>query len=381
MPLRLSKLFLPIFLLLTACQAEPEEPTERPWSAPDEQGPFDVGVTTLRFQDTRGKDLVAEVWYPAELSPEDEIATYQYTIVSGISYQDPKVDLRFGPHPLVAFSHGYISIRYQSYYLMEHLASHGFVVIATDHPTNTLFDVDESNNTLMMLERPDDIRHSVDHIQELAGQPGLFENALSDDSYTVMGHSFGAVTAMWLGGAQVDWETLADYCDQGIGNGQVCGLVHTVETIDDGTHGGPDPRVSGTIPISPGLWYAFGDGGTGLASVVDPFVLAGTLDDILSWPDEAEPSWQAMSNPKHLALFEKAGHYGFTMLCGLIPGFREECAGPEDGWEDLGWIQDRSKTLVMAYLGIQRLGDERYEPWLAASEEEDAGRLTVEGPP
>ena len=252
-------------MLLYGCQAEPSADVERPWGAPDAQGPFEVGVTTLRFQDERGKDLVADVWYPAQTSSDDALATYEYTVITGRSYQDPPVDLRFGAHPLVAFSHGYISIRYQSYYLMEHLASHGFIVIATDHPTNTLFDLDESNNTRMMLERPDDIRYSVDHLQVLAQGDGRFSNALRDDHYAVIGHSFGAVTAMWLGGGQVDWEVLASYCAQGIGNGQVCGLVNTVDAIDDGSHGGRDPRVNATIPLSPGLWYAFGDSGAGVS--------------------------------------------------------------------------------------------------------------------
>ncbi len=372
---------VPIFatlLCLGACQPMVDEPTPRPWSPPNQPGPFDVGVTTLRFTDPRGKELVADVWYPAEISDEDTLATYEYTVISGISYDTPKVDLRAGAHPLVAFSHGYISIRYQSFFLMEHLASHGFMVIAADHPTNTLFDVDENNNTRMMLERPDDIRYSVDHLQHLSSQPGLFEQALRDDTYAAMGHSFGAVTAMWLGGADVDWATLEHYCAAGIGNGQVCSLIHTVADIDDGSHGGPDSRVRTTIPLSPGFWYAFGDEGAGLAAIASPFVLAGTRDDILSWPDEAEPTWDAMAAPKRLARFDNAGHYGFSMLCDLIPGFRDECAGPDGGWESLPWIQDRSQTLIMAHLGTTLLGDSRYEPWLTPEQANETGRLVID---
>ena len=368
-------------LLFGACSPDTDEPAPRPWIEPDQPGPFDVGVTTLNFVDPRGKELVAEVWYPAQVSDEDALATYQYTTLSGRAYQDPPVDLRYGPHPLVAFSHGYISIRFQSFYLTEHLASHGYVVIATDHPTNTLFDVDESNNTLMMLERPDDIRYSVDYLSQLSQLPGHFYGSLEDDSYAVIGHSFGAVTAMWLGGGEVDWETLTDYCDQGTGNGRVCDLVHTVPETDDGTNGGPDPRVRATVPMSPGLWYAFGPEGSGLEAVVEPFVVAGARDDVLSWSNEAQPSWEAMAPPKRLALFEEAGHYGFSAFCDIIPGFRDECGGVEDGWEDLPWIQDRSQTLVLAHLGLTMLDDERYTSWLNADEPSDVDRLSMESYP
>jgi predicted dienelactone hydrolase len=368
-------------IVLGGCQPEADEAVPRPWGEPDSSGPYAVGLTTLNFVDPRGKELVADVWYPASVTDEDVLATYQYTTLSGSAYLEPTVDLRHGPHPLVAFSHGYISIRYQSYFLMEHLASHGFVVIATDHPTNTLFDLDEGNNTLMMLERPDDIRYSVDHLYGLSQQPGLLEGALEDDSYAVIGHSFGAVTAMWLGGGEVDWETLAAYCAEGIGNGRVCDLVHTVPSLDDGSNGGADPRVRATVPLSPGLWYAFGSAGSGLESVAEPFVLAGALDAVLSWSGEAEPAWEALGGPKRLALFEKAGHYGFSALCELIPGFQDECDGPEAGWEDLDWIQARTNTLVLAHLGNGLLGDDRYAPWLDADEAGEPGRLVLEESP
>ena len=239
-------------------------------------------------------------------------------------------------------------------------------------------DLDPSNDPLMMLERPDDIRYSVDHVYALSQEPGLLEGALESDDYAALGHSFGSVTAMLLGGGQFDWAALRGYCDDGIGNGRVCALVDEARMLDDGRHGGPDPRVVATVAMSPGIWYAFGEAGRGLSHVVNPFALVGVRDDVLDWPGEGEPVWQALASPKVLASFTHAGHYGFTLLCDLLPGFKEECAGPDDGWEDLRWVLERSQSLITAHLGLTMLGDERYAPWLAADAPDDDGRLTVE---
>jgi hypothetical protein len=43
-----------------------------------------------------------------------------------------------GPRPLLIFSHGFTSFRRNGAYLGEHLASHGFVVVAVDYPLTSM---------------------------------------------------------------------------------------------------------------------------------------------------------------------------------------------------------------------------------------------------
>ena len=90
----------------------------------------------------------------------DELAIYEPTTLSIHAYRKAKPAVRSAP--VVAFSHGFFAIRFQSAFLMEHLARHGFVVIATDHPRNTILDFDDDYTVDVLLERPDDIRHSID---------------------------------------------------------------------------------------------------------------------------------------------------------------------------------------------------------------------------
>ena len=340
---------------------------ERPWSEPDQWGSFDVGLRTLDFVDERGKRLVLDVWYPAIVEEGDVIAHYEPTILTGQAYRDATVDLHAGAHPLVAFSHGYLSIRFQSFELNEYLASHGFVVVAPDHQYNTLLDVDRSMDVQMMLERPDDLRHAVDYLLELGQSPGFFKGAFREDAYAAIGHSFGSVTVMRLGGGQVDWDGMAAACERGDGMGSICGALDSIHSLADGSHGEGDDRVSTVVPMSPGFWYGFGEEGEGLSTVREPFVFAGGLDDILGWEREGEPAYEAMAPPKRLAFFEKAGHYGFSILCDVMPGFKAECGGVADGFEDLDLIHRLTNTWVTAHLGEVLLGDERYSPWLESS--------------
>jgi len=364
---------------LVACEPSTEF-APRPWTDPSGMGSFDVGLSTLYFTDARGKDMVADVWFPAALREGDEIAQYTPSVLEGAAYRDPRVDLHAGPHPVVVFSHGYLGVRFQSNYLMEHLASHGFVLIAPDHTYNTLLDGDSDFDVQMMLERPDDLRYAVDHLFELGGESGRFEGAFLEGDYAAIGHSFGAVTVMRLGGGEVDWAGLEETCSRGEGMGQACNAMAEISAMDDGSYGEADARVSTVVPMSPGLWYAFGEDGSGLEQLRHPFVFAGKLDETFEWSTEAEPSYSAMAAPKRLALFEKAGHYGFSILCDVVPGFKPECGGEEAGWEDLDLIHALSSTWVTAHLGETLLSDDRYSPWLLEDTAEawPSVNLTVE---
>src|SRR5687768_5421843 len=85
--------------------------------------------------------LKGTAWYPA-LNPDElpEEVTYQESLarVEGHALRDAEPNRENAPYPLVVFSHGLGGFRFQSVFLMEHLASHGFVVIATEHPGSTV---------------------------------------------------------------------------------------------------------------------------------------------------------------------------------------------------------------------------------------------------
>jgi predicted dienelactone hydrolase len=339
--------------LCGACRPEPQRP--------DLPGPYNIGATTRDFVDARGKALRMEVWYPTEESgapgPYEEL---DFTM-NAIRDAEPAD----GPFPLVAFSHGSVSIRFQSAFMTEHLASHGFVVVAPDHPDNTLLDVDPRPETMarVMLERPDDVRSAVDDmigLSEGGRLPGLID---PDAGYAVMGHSFGALTSLVVGGGRPDVGAAVAYC-QTNDEPQACDIVTEEMAAQLDQHGAADDRVVATVAMSPFAWYAFEGQGDGLDSVRQPLVLGGGRDSVTPYDTEIQPVFDALAAPKTLMAFPDAAHYSFSDICFLAPLLFPEC-DPEAGFADLETVQRQSNLLVTAYLKVHLEGDDRFEEWLS----------------
>lgn len=340
-----------MLLLLLACTQAPEDP----WISPDQPGAYDVGRQTWTWTDDRGKELTAEVWYPATVGPAAEPLPYEpFQLAIDAHYKAPMVE-REAPWPVIAFSHGYGAIRFQSAFLTEYLASHGFVVVAVDHNHNTLLDLDEDRDVDVFLERPQDVIASVDR---LAADPD-FGPAVDTERYAVVGHSFGAWTTLVVGGGQLDFSGIEDHC--ATYGGRACRAVSKL-SVDDLPDALPDdPRAVVSVPMSPGIWYAFGPEGQGLETVRAPLVLAGTLDGVLDYEREIVPVFDAMAAPKTLANFQDAGHYHFSDICLVAPFITEECDDP--AYMDMALAQEVTKPLVLGHIGWHLLGDERYAPW------------------
>ncbi len=333
---------------------------EAPWAEPDEYGAYEAGFTTLVHTDGRGKELTVEVWYPAAPIAGDEPDSYwpELDFVFG-GYRDAPADARGAPYPLVAFSHGYGGIRYQSPFLTEHLARHGFVVASVDHTGNTFMDLDAEQAARVLAERPDDVRYAVDHVLERSnGDDLLLGGMVAGPAYGMAGHSFGAVTTLILGGGLLDIDHAIAYCETE--DAYACRYVGTLggQTFDDAV---PDDRIVAVAPMAPGAWYLFGEEGSGLAGVVQPLVLAGDEDDELDYLEEIRPCYEAIGPPKRLATLDDAGHWGFSDLCDAVPIF-PECHGDE--WMDVDQVHAITNPLVTAWFGVHLAGDERYEPWL-----------------
>lgn len=336
---------------------------DSPWMPPDEWGIYDVGLSTFTFTDVRGKELRVDVWYPGLVPPNKRLASYEPLTLTLNAYRD--IPSAKSKAPLIAFSHGFFAIRFQSAFLMEYLASHGYVVLAPDHPDNTILDFDDDETVQVILERPDDVRASVDEFyrRTLLEDDDYFQ-MIGSDEYAVMGHSFGSHTAMVLGGAKLDYAGFLIYCGE-FPDSRPCGYLNSLDPSMADMHGASDERVVATVPMSPGLWYTFGQDGAGLDSLRRPLVLAGDLDTVLDYGSEALPTFDGMSGPKTLATFHGAGHYGFSDICLLAAELTSECGAMEDGsFADIDVVKSKTRTLVTAFMGLTLQGDDEYKQWL-----------------
>ena len=174
--------------------------------APIEPQLFAVGrsstvlVNSLRIERSLGVDC----WYP---SLEDEYSRSVYELLPGIGFTASALaDTPVAPglHPVVVWSHGRSGTRSSYAMLCEGLAARGYVVVAPDHPGDTLIDwlvgtaVDDATNE---IQRVDDARCVLDAV--LGTSPGLPVTSVVDhERIAVAGHSYGAYTALALAGAE-----------------------------------------------------------------------------------------------------------------------------------------------------------------------------------
>jgi len=286
-------------------------------------GAWQVGyrTVTVSWSDsllTGGADreLRTSLWYPTADTDGDE-ALYQGAFEAEGVFAD--ATLASGPHPVAVFSHGHQAYSEAAGFLMEHLASHGWVVAAPDHTGNLLFDGGD-RDTEIYLQRPLDISAVLDWLDAPSGDP--LEGQLSD-TRVGLGHSFGGYTLHAVGGAAYDPATIAG-CDDGT---DFCSTM-TPELADRLEQGFSDPRLTLLVSMAPGDYRLFGEG---LAEVGGPVVmmsggLDGATDDIEAFMvptlDHPDDRWL------HLPTL---GHNGFTDFAGdLDPAGAED---PETGWE------------------------------------------------
>jgi len=340
-------------LLLAACTDDPAPP---PWGPPDVAGPWAPGVTTFTTTGREGEELTVEVWYPAAVSEDAEPDRYLELPMAGTAFRDatPASD---GPFPLLAFSHGSQGIRYQSITLTEHWASHGFVVVAPDHPGNNLLDPESLDWTLVADDRPGQVVSAVDALLDRVADP---EDRLADlvegETYGMTGHSFGAWTTLVVAGGVVDHAAMMAFCELEP-EYEFCRIGDEPLSVA----GAPDPRAVLALPMAPGGWYAFLE--DGLESVGPAQVWGGTLDEHTPLEPEVRPTYEALDAPKELQVLEGAGHFVFSDICLVGPFISDECDGEEAGYLDMAVGQDISRTVTTSWLRRSLIDDSRDQDW------------------
>jgi predicted dienelactone hydrolase len=215
------------------------------FSLPPPTGPYAVGTTTFYWNDTSRledaapgtgvtRELKVQVWYPAEESSQplaryrtwkesEPLSRYQRLVVTN-SRVDAPVASSGAPFPVILFNPGWDSRRTIDSFLAEDLASHGYVVAATDHPYNArlvsfpggrvipgagsaaIADPDSSTPEAVVaiwnreLEKWEaDERFVLDQLQSLNATPGSpWLGKIDSKDIAAVGHSFGGAVATAL---------------------------------------------------------------------------------------------------------------------------------------------------------------------------------------
>ncbi|MEQ8674413.1 MAG: alpha/beta fold hydrolase [Aggregatilineales bacterium] len=346
---------------------------QRP-DAPDYalRGDYVVGTQNLTIEDPN-RPLEVTIWYPA-INTDDlpEETVYQpgtLLQLDGRAISDAQPDTSSAPYPLVIFSHGSSGFRFQSRYLTEHLASHGFIVMAADHTTNTITDLlgdPEFSDNLApnFIHRPQDILRIISLADDLTAE-GTFEGIIDVERIGVLGHSFGGYTALAASGIPINLTELGNWCDAPtIDNVEdidgICFLLNFEDSITDAaglteTPDGAfpiyaDPRIRATIAYAP--WnYPILDH-TALETHSTPtMIFGGTADDTTPPLRDAFEIYASLdSAPKTLITLENAGHYVYVDECwqtAITFGFYASCS---DAVWDMARVHDLINHFTTAFL-------------------------------
>lgn len=264
---------------------------------PRARGPHPVGVHTTEVT-KEDRSLPVELWYPAsdryagaDSDPGMRDAFAPYT-GAATTWQAAVRDAapRLGAFPLVVFSHELGGHRRQSTFLCTHLASHGYVVAAADHPGATTDEIAELARRVdrgeetdpyprlseLSAARPAEIRTLVDALLE--GTARAVTRSLQRDRVALIGHGIGGAGA--LAAASAD--------------------LRGVVAVTMGPPGLDAPEMA---PLAGALDEGFG-------RVVPVLVIAAERDAVTPVSGVRELVSQIRA-PTRLAVLKNADHYHF----------------------------------------------------------------------
>lgn len=375
--------------------------TERTGFRPDAppygvRGPYPVGFMT--FSDGNEEHpLEGAIWYPAD-NPDgaEEVITYDLGIADllpvlndmpGRAILEGTPDVAHGPYPLVVYSHGMNGQLYFTAYLREHLASHGFVVMAMLHSDTIRGSLQASTEeqqvavaqTMIdsLVLRPHDITRALDYAEVLTGPEGALAGVIDTDRVATVGLSYGGATSLLAAGARLDFSSLPELCASGVYASMLstamCQLhgadlpameAHLMELA--GVDGAPgqlwpslgDARIDAAVAMMPG-------GGSvvvseaGYANIEMPVLFLKSGNDDGAIPAyNVDPAWEYTgSASKTLVTLENAAHMVAGQCSPTVaaaPAFFSACF--DDVWEP-NRAHDLIDHFVTAFLLAELYGD------------------------
>ncbi|MCA9550600.1 MAG: dienelactone hydrolase family protein [Myxococcales bacterium] len=335
-------------LLLMGCGGEAEDLTATV-EALAATGPHGVGYSTFTATyaapvTDEDRTITVLAWYPAEANPGGDKPLYLLREAELATVDAPPLA---GPWPVVVLSHGHQGYPAGMSYLAEHLASHGWLVLAPSHKGNTFADGDNRRTDIYYL-RALDLSAALDALAALpASHPA---HGLAGDQMAVVGHSFGGYTAYMLAGARHDMDALEAACAAGTGKASFCSDLDAAHAAVFRA-GLADSRFSAVVSLDPGDFDLFGAAGVAQVSLPALHMVAEASGHRPGHPEE-DAYWQALPGASARRVLLLGGaHNDFTDACAA--GLDIQCSelAPAPVWRMI-------RVYVQAFLQRAVLGDD-----------------------
>lgn len=282
-------------------------------------GPYLVGQRTgsLTYQ-PRGiseeRTLRVILWYPTE-------ATRGTRDFWGDSILDAE-PIATGDFPVLVFSHGTSSFAECAYSMMEHFASHGFLVASADHTGDTTANRDDGRTTEMYFLRPQDVSALIDHVYDLPESDPL--SGRLTEELVLAGHSYGGWNVFAAVGASYDENKIAE-CDDSSAGSWCSNMTDAARAIF--REGFRDERVKVLIPMAPGNADVLGPHGVG--NITIPVLhMTASLDGNCPNETQGDPYWNHLQSPHAMRVnYDRGGHHSYILTCEVSPRIGDENGG------------------------------------------------------
>jgi predicted dienelactone hydrolase len=260
------------------------------------------GLASFRVPDADGS-IGCALWYPTQTTPQAlRQGVYDFHVAKN-------ADCIEGRHPLIIMSHGSGGTRYGHCKTAEFLSSHGYIVLAPEHPKNNFFDDSGVGSAQTYQNRSRHLKSCLDHL--LHDQD--WQTFIDPDRIGVFGFSLGGFTALTAVGARPFVDGLRHHLRF---NREFDPIFTGYEVIvRDGYEESYlpvhfDPRYKACIalaPVSGGLFPK-----ESLIDIKIPVqIFRAERDQILRNPFHAQEIRENLSTPCDFHVIEKAGHFSF----------------------------------------------------------------------
>jgi predicted dienelactone hydrolase len=222
-----------------------------------------------------------------------------------------------GKTPIIVISHGLGSSPDDFKEYAKHLTSHGYCIAIPQHPGSDSSQIqnmlaghsDEIFQLQEFLDRPLDITYLLNELARL--NLSQFNHHLDLESVGVIGHSFGAYTALALAGAEINFDKLEQACGSifepiNLSLLLQCRALHLPRQI----YNFYDARIKAVLPVDCVGSQVFGPNGIGQISL-PLLMIAGSEDRTAPAILEQIRMFPWLKTPHaYLALMKGKAHLG-----------------------------------------------------------------------
>ncbi|KMM17276.1 alpha/beta hydrolase [Synechococcus sp. GFB01] len=277
------------------------------------------------------------------------------------------------PIPVIVFSHGLASRPEDFAAPLQQIASHGFLVVAPQHPGSDtiwlkemlqglhrdIFDVNDFTN------RPKDISFVLDELERRNGTQ--FNGRLELRKVGIAGHSFGGYTALAVGGASIDPDNLRAECERPFAALDIALLLQcqALRIPPEQLTNLQDSRAAAIFAANPVNRSIFGK--QGIEKIRVPIVMAsGSYDPATPPALEQAASFTWLKAPeKYWLIVEGQAHVNFNQI---DPGIKKAIESITDiTLPDQGLIGSYIQAISLPFFEVHLRNNKAYEPFLRSS--------------